>query len=202
MGTDIVEQVIEKLGDFFPLQLDESTNVRSNAQLVTLVRYVHTDDIYDHILFCKALEGKTTGEDIVNVVNTFFCKNGFSWKLCYSICMDAAASMMGSTRALIVRIKQENPDIRWTHCVIHWEALVSKRMSPVLHDILNDSIKVINFIKSTPLNACLFRRTCCCTQRCASSLEGECSTGCWNYDPKYKSPHTTLFQDTDRLTKL
>lgn len=94
MGTDIIEQVIEKLGDSFSLQLDESTDVSGNAQLVAFVRYVRTDGIYEHILFCKTLEGKTTGEDIFNAVNTFFCENGLSWKSCSSICMDAAASMM------------------------------------------------------------------------------------------------------------
>lgn len=33
-------------------------------QLVAFVRYVDNDDISEHILFCKTLEGKTTGEDI------------------------------------------------------------------------------------------------------------------------------------------
>lgn len=42
-----------------------------NAQLVAFVRYIDTDDIYELVLFCKVLEGKTTGEDIFNVVNTF-----------------------------------------------------------------------------------------------------------------------------------
>lgn len=58
MGTDIVEQVVGKLSDSFSLQLDESTDVSGNAQLVAFVRYVDTDDIYEHILFCKSLRGK------------------------------------------------------------------------------------------------------------------------------------------------
>lgn len=120
------------------------------------MRYVDTDNIYEHILFFKTLEGKTTGEDIFNVVNTFFCENGLSWKSCSSICTDAAASMTGSARGLIGRIKKENPDVKWTHCVIHREALPSKKMSPELHDVLNDTIKVVNFIKSRPLNARLY----------------------------------------------
>lgn len=160
MGTDIVEQVVGKLSDSFSLQLDESTDVSGNAQLVAFVRYVDTDDIYEHILFCKSLKGKTTGEDIFDVVNAAFCENGLRWKSCSSICTDAAASMTGSAKGLIARIKKENPDVMWTHCVIHREALASKKMSPVLHDVLNSSIKVINFIKSRPLNAHLFRRLC------------------------------------------
>ncbi|XP_055487049.1 zinc finger MYM-type protein 6-like [Leucoraja erinacea] len=160
MGTDIVEQVVGKLSDSFSLQLDESTDVSGNAQLVAFLRYVDTDDIYEHILFCKSLKGKTTGEDIFDVVNAAFCENDLRWKSCSSICTDAAASMTGSAKGLIAHIKKENPDVMWTHCVIHREALASKKMSPVLHDILNSSIKVINVIKSRPLNARLFRRLC------------------------------------------
>lgn len=124
------------------------------------MRYVDTDDIYEHILFCKSLKGKTTGEDIFDVVNAALCENGLRWKSCSSICTDAAASMTGSAKGLIARIKKENPDVMWTCCVIHREALASKKMSPVLHDVLNSNIKVINFIKSRPLYARLFRRLC------------------------------------------
>lgn len=127
MGTDIVEQVVGNLSNYFSLQLDDSTDVSGNAQLVSLVRYVDTDDIYEHILFCKTLEGKTTGEDIFNVVNTFFCENGLSWKSCSSICTDATASMTGKARRLIARIKKENPNVKRAH------TLASKKISPELH---------------------------------------------------------------------
>uniref|UniRef100_A0A3B3TD34 DUF4371 domain-containing protein n=1 Tax=Paramormyrops kingsleyae TaxID=1676925 RepID=A0A3B3TD34_9TELE len=203
----------------FSLQLDESTDVSGNAQLVAFVRYVDTDDIYEHILFCKTLEGKTTGEDIFNVVNTFFCENGLSWKSCSSICTNAAASMTGSVRGLIARIKKENPDVKWTHCVIHREALASKKVSPVLHDILNDSIKVINFIKSRPRNACMFHLLCenmgaehtqlllhtevrwLSRGRILNRLL-ELRSKVHTFLIKHRSPHATLFQDTDWLTKL
>lgn len=66
MGADIVG----KLGEAFSLQLDESTDVSGKAQ-----RYVDIDDIYENVLFCKSLEGKTTGEDLFNVVDNFFIAN-------------------------------------------------------------------------------------------------------------------------------
>nr|XP_054593370.1 SCAN domain-containing protein 3-like [Nothobranchius furzeri] len=219
MGTDIVEQVVGKLSDSFSLQLDESTDVSGNAQLVAFVRYVDTDDIYEHILFCKSLEGKTTGEDIFNVVNGAFCEYGLSWKSCSSICTDAAASMTGRAKGLIARIKKENPDVMWTHCVIHREALASKKMSPVLHDVLNSSIKVINFIKSRPLNARLFSRLCENmgaehTQLLLHTEVRWLSRGkilnrllelrseVHAFLTEHRSPHATLFQDTDWLAKL
>ena len=67
--------------DSFSLQLDESTDVSGNSQLVAFVRYVDTDDIYEHIVFCKTLEGKTKGENVFYVIITF-CENGLSWKSC------------------------------------------------------------------------------------------------------------------------
>lgn len=161
MGTDIVAQVVEKLraGDF-SLQLDESTDISGHAQLVAFARYVDTDDIEEHIILCKRLEGNTTGQDIFNVVNAFFLDNGITWKSCTSVCTDAAAAMTGRHKGLVAFIRKENPDVRWTHCVIHREALASKKMSPELHSVLNDAVKAINFIKARPLNARLFRRLC------------------------------------------
>uniref|UniRef100_A0A3B3I4U8 Uncharacterized protein n=1 Tax=Oryzias latipes TaxID=8090 RepID=A0A3B3I4U8_ORYLA len=219
MGTDIMEQVVGKLGDSFSLQLDESTDVSGHAQLVAFVRYIDTDDICEHILFCKEMEGRTTGEDIFNVVNTFFTRNAISWKSCSSVCTDVAASMTGSAKGLIARIKKENPDIKWTHCVIHREALASKKMSPALQDVLNDSIKVINFIRSRPLNARLFRSLCENTGaehtelllhpevrwlsrgRVLSRLF-ELRAEVHTFLTEHGSPHATMFENTDWLAKL
>ncbi|KAK9517295.1 hypothetical protein VZT92_025178 [Zoarces viviparus] len=127
--------------------------------------------------------------------------------------------MTGSARGLIARIKEENPDVKWTHCVIHREALACKKMSPVLHDVLNDSVKVINFIKSRPRNARLFRRLC-------ENMGAEHTTLLLHTEVRWlsrgrilkrllefrsevhtfliehRSPRATLFQDTDWLAKL
>ncbi|KAM4565907.1 SCAN domain-containing protein 3-like [Odontesthes bonariensis] len=170
---------------------------------------------------CRRVENM--GTDIVDqVVATLFPSSWRSpqiWKSCSSICTDAAASMTGRTRGLIAHIKKENPDVKWTHCVIQREALASKKMSPELHDVLNDTIKVVNFIKSRPLNARLFRRICenmgaehtqllLHTEVCWLSrgkilnrlleLRAEITT----FLTEHKSPHATLFQDTDWLAKL
>lgn len=45
VGTNIVERVVENLGASFSLQLDNSTDVILNAQLVAFE--IH-DDVYDH----------------------------------------------------------------------------------------------------------------------------------------------------------
>ncbi len=78
--TDIVEQLVDKLrtGESFSLQLDESVDVSGQAQFLAFARYVDTSDIREHILFCKTLEGRTTGEDIFNIVNSFFSEHEIS----------------------------------------------------------------------------------------------------------------------------
>lgn len=73
MGTNICEHVVGKLGNSLSVKLDESTDVTGNTQLIALVIYMDTDEIYDHVLFFKSLEAKTEGEDTFNVVNSFFC---------------------------------------------------------------------------------------------------------------------------------
>ena len=160
MATDIVNQVVAKLTGLFALQLDKSTDVSESAQLVGFVRYCDADGIAEHILFCKSMQGRTTGKHIFNVVDAFFAEKSLNWTLCSSICTDAATSITGTIKGFVTLAKEKNPNVKWTHCIIHREALASKRMSPQLHDVLNCSIKVINFMKSRPLNSRLFRLLC------------------------------------------
>lgn len=67
-------------------------------------------------------------------------------------------SMTGRHCRLVSWIRQVNPDIQGMHCII--QALASKRMSPELDSVLTEAVKVINFIKSRPLNSRLFHKLC------------------------------------------
>ncbi|XP_047480177.1 SCAN domain-containing protein 3-like [Penaeus chinensis] len=151
MSAYIQDQVVNKLkaSQSFSLQVDESTDISGQAQLVSFVRYIDEDDIKEHILFCKKMEEHTTGEAIFNVINQFFTEQGLGWKSCMSMCTDAAASMTGKVKGLVARIKKENPDVEWTHCIIHRESLASKKMSSQLHEILNDAVKNATFFENT-----------------------------------------------------
>ena len=127
MATDIVDQVVAKLTGSFALHLDESTDVSGSAQLVDFVRYRDADGIAEHILFCKSMQGRTTGKDIFNVVNAFFAEKSLNWTRCSSIYTDAAASMTGTIKGFVTLAKEKNPNVKWTHCIIHREALAPRK---------------------------------------------------------------------------
>lgn len=120
---------------------------------------------------------------------------------------------------LMPLIRSKHQEVHWNHCVIHREALASKNISPVLHDVLNDSIKVINFIKSRPLNARLFHRLCEDmgaehTQLLLHTEVRWLSRGrilnrllelrpeVHTFLSEQRSPYATLFEDKDWLAKL
>jgi|UniRef100_A0A2S2QCF6 hypothetical protein len=64
--------------------------------------------------------------------------------------------MTGEHAGVVQRINEVAPDNDWTHCMLHREALVSKKMSTELNKVLNEAVKIINFIKSGVLNSRLF----------------------------------------------
>ena len=107
MATDNVDQVVAKLTGSFVLQLDESTDVSGSTQQVGFVRYRDADDIAEHILFCKSMQGRTTGKDIFNVVDDFFAEKSLNWTRCSSICTDAAASMTGTIKGFVTLAREK-----------------------------------------------------------------------------------------------
>lgn len=53
-------------------------------------------------------------------------------------------------------VKNQNPDVQITHCVLYHEALIAKAMPPDLTLALEQAVKIVNFIKSQPLKSWLF----------------------------------------------
>ncbi len=67
---------------------------------------------------------------------------------------------MGRERGLAARVQQVAPLVKWTHCMVHREALAAKKMPVLFDSVLNQSVKMINLIKSRPLNSRLFGVLC------------------------------------------
>ncbi len=127
MSNDIREQLIEfvKKSPYYALQLDESTDIAGQAQLLTYVRYLRA--IEEDVLFCRPLQSHTTGEAIFNVLDIFIRENGLAWDRCVGLCMDGVQAMTGREHGLATRVQQVAPLVKWTHCMVHREALAAKK---------------------------------------------------------------------------
>jgi len=162
MADDIKEQVVKEIRDAgkFSIQLDETTDVNSCAQLLVFARYIKESDFKDEFLFCHPLESTTKGEDVFNAVSTFFQIEGLSWDNVCACTTDGAPAMIGYRSGFRSCVSAVNASTKHLHCMIHRYALASKTLPPELKEVLDDVVSMVNAIKSSALNTRLFRLLC------------------------------------------
>ncbi|XP_072395247.1 zinc finger BED domain-containing protein 5-like [Diabrotica undecimpunctata] len=83
-----------------------------------------------------------------------------TWTKCVGLSTDGAKSMAGHKAGLQARVKAVAPEVKWTHCCIHREALVAKTLPEPLQKILNEVVQIVNYIKTRPLQSKLFSLLC------------------------------------------
>ena len=142
------------------LQVDESTDVAGLAIMLVFVRYVYKSDVKEELLFCKPLPCHATGEDIFKVFDQYFTENELTLTNCVNICTDGAAAMTAIYKGFVSRVKNISPGTTTTHCILHREALAVKGIPSALKSVLEDTVKVVNYIKSQPLQSRIFRILC------------------------------------------
>ena len=161
MSANIEKRVSESMKNSkFAIQVDESTDISGKAQLLAYIRFIHNDEIITQFLFCKELEKHTRGQDIFQTLSEYLEKVEISWDSCIGICTDGAPCMIGNVRGLAALIKQKNPDVISTHCFLHREALITKTLVADLKLVLDQTVRIVNFIKAKPLKAWLFAQLC------------------------------------------
>lgn len=162
MSSDIAANVAEKLKDSrkYALQLDESTDISNNCQLLIYMRFVDDGNIIEQFYSCKEMPSTTTGQNIYDVVTSTLENDGISWENCTSVCTDGAPAMTGRFKGFVSIIKREFPHIIGTHCFIHREALMTKNLGSELKNVIDSAVKMVNFIKARPLKTRLFRLLC------------------------------------------
>jgi len=161
MSANIEETLFTRLStnDKFALQLDESTDIASKSSMLVFVRFIWEKQLFEDFLFsCELLH--TSAKDIFEAIDKFFTEHGIRWEKCVGITTDGAAAMSGYKNGLLGRVKEVAPQVKWTHCCIHREALVAKRLSEHMKTTLEEVVKIINFIKSRPLQSRLFEVLC------------------------------------------
>ncbi|KAL4142116.1 hypothetical protein QTP88_004636 [Uroleucon formosanum] len=83
------------ISDTFAIQLDKSTDLTNNAQLIVFVRYQYNLKINEDLFFRETLSETTKGKDIFKKVNDFFLINELDWSRCVGFCADGAAALTG-----------------------------------------------------------------------------------------------------------
>ncbi|UYV78802.1 hypothetical protein LAZ67_16002829 [Cordylochernes scorpioides] len=163
ISEDIELQIKQSFNDSstkWAIQLDETTDISNKAQLLAFLRFVDTGKIVNNYFFCKELKLRTTGADIFELVDENVMKYNLRWENCVSVCTDGAPAMKGSRKGLIAHVIKKNPNIKFVHCMIHREMLVSKSVPPILVTTLDEVVKVVNYIKSNALRSRIFSTFC------------------------------------------
>ena len=68
--------------------------------------------------------------------------------------------MTGRDNGVVTHVQEVAPDATWVHCSIHREALAAKGMADSMKDVLDTTVKMVNFVKARPLNSCVFSALC------------------------------------------
>jgi len=125
------------------------------------VRFSDDDNIIkEELLISRELETTSKGIDVINAISEYFQKHSLMWEKLVGFCTDGAPAMLGSRSGLAMLVKQKNPKVITTHCIIHRQALASKTLPGCLNNTLQLAIKVVNVIKSSALNTRLFKKMC------------------------------------------
>ncbi|XP_028656942.1 protein ZBED8-like [Erpetoichthys calabaricus] len=159
MAGNVENTLIEnlKMGPF-SIQLNETTNVE--AILIVYVQYINKTELKQDILMSVNLTTTTREEDIFCVVDTYFTKHNFPYNNLVACCTDGAASMMGKNKGFNSCLKEKAPHCLVFHCMIHRQALVSKHLYEELNETLKTVVKIVNFIKTRPVNKQIFAQLC------------------------------------------
>ena len=163
MSVDILQQVISDIcrsESGFAIQLDESTDVTNCAQLLIFVRYVEKEGVKEEFLMNAALEATTKGDDIFQMVNSFFKQHGLKWENLSGCTTDCAPAMLGQKSSFRARVMKVAPHVKFLHCMIHRFALSCKVLLAEFIDVLSLVIKMVNNVKGNALNSRLFKILC------------------------------------------
>ena len=68
--------------------------------------------------------------------------------------------MMGKSKGFVSKVKHTYPDVQITRCFLRREALMAKTLLDELKEVLDTAVKLVNFIKTSPLKSRLFEILC------------------------------------------
>ena len=166
IATDLKAQLVEKLkaSPVFGIQLDETTDIGGEAQLIVYTRFIEELKIVDRFLFCLTVGIETTAQAIFDRLDSFMCEEGIEWIKCKAVTTDGAAAMVGRVNGVVKKIQTVSPEGCSIHCIIHREMLAAKKLGDEgksdLELVLDDVVKMVNTVKANTKKSRLFAQLC------------------------------------------
>ena len=106
-----------------------------------------------------ALEATSKGDDIFQMVNSFFKQHGLKWENLRGCTTDGAPAMLERKSGFRTRVMEVAPHAKFLHGMIYRFAL-SCKVLPAEFFVLSLVIKMVNNIKGSALNSRLFKTLC------------------------------------------
>ncbi|GBM77147.1 Zinc finger BED domain-containing protein 5 [Araneus ventricosus] len=122
-----VMTVLKKRG-YFSLNLDESTDVASQVNLLTFGSFEFNGNIEEEMLFCQLFPAKTTGEEIFKCIDNCIKEIEVNWLKCVGLTTDCTRAMSGIHTGLVAKVKTVSPFVQWTHCSIYRKRLLQLKV--------------------------------------------------------------------------
>lgn len=149
MALDIQHQLLERIksSPFFSLQLEEPADVTNGALLLVFV--------ITGTAVCMLLPTRATAQEC-------FTENDLDWQNCVGVYSNGAASRTCRHHSFIRQILDRAPEAKRTHCFLHCEspAAAATEMSPEFHEVMDVSVKTLNFTKNNAVNSRCFAKLC------------------------------------------
>lgn len=120
--------------DAFSIALDETTDIKDEAQLMFWVRYFIDGRVEEDILALMSLPERTTAQDFFKAFQSVVTRFNLNLKKLASICSDGAPSMIGIKNGFAALVKRhvaqyfEYNHLISYHCIIHQENLCAKAL--------------------------------------------------------------------------
>ena len=103
--------------------------------LIALLAFEHPQTDDKQFLYSQEMLMRTTGEDILKILDSFMEEDILLCSKCEGICTDGAPSMVGSIKGFTALAKKENEKIIFTHCFLHRKNLVAKTIENDLKEV-------------------------------------------------------------------
>lgn len=114
------EKIINSMRtSLFTLLIDESTDITIHRQMIILVRFFTSQQVETQLYKVVAIEGKASGENLFNIVNSSFEEDNISWENCLSMSSDGAKAMVGEFNSVLSRVRGQQENLWFLHCTCH-----------------------------------------------------------------------------------